>query len=225
MPLWTWSQSPNPPPRPPPVVQATVVSVPSSGSQSAAGNASGETAAKAALPSPPQPPVPQEPCIKAPASFPSLERLSVDEMRNLKENKLIMDDWILELPQVQAITRKLKEAREENSRLSADILSHEEEVSTATSSCETCQTMLKERLRSVEALSRERNEILKHRSQQQATTILATRAQQADTQAEEMLQDALSGEAMNASALADFRKRFVQQKMEKHWRLAIKAAS
>jgi len=85
--------------------------------------------------------------------------------------------------------------------------------------------MLKERLHSLEALFRERNEILKHRSQKQATTILANRAQQADAEAEQTLQEALSGEAMNASAFADFRKRFLQQKMEKHWRLAIKAAS
>jgi len=102
-----WSPSPAPPPgRPPPVVQATVVSVASSGSQPAAGSAGlalagGETAAKAALPSPPRPPsVHEEPIPEAPTSFPSLERLSIDEMRNLKANELIMDDWILELPQV-----------------------------------------------------------------------------------------------------------------------------
>lgn len=166
---------------------------------------------------------PQERVPEPPGTFPKLESLALDELQRLQATTIVMDDFILDLPQAKAITTKLKEVREKNCGLAADILGREEEHERAAERLEQGRVALKQRLEVVEALTRERDQILMQRSPETMSSVLVAKAQQADHEAEDVLREALSSHGtMDASALAKFRQRFVQQKMEKHWRLAMK---
>uniref|UniRef100_A0A7S2C8T9 Uncharacterized protein n=1 Tax=Alexandrium andersonii TaxID=327968 RepID=A0A7S2C8T9_9DINO len=84
---------------------------------------------------------------------------------------------------------------------------------------------LKQQLEAVGALSREREQIMKQRSPELMAETLKAKAQEADHRAQEMVSEAVdSADRMDAGALSELRQRFVQEKMEKHWRLAVKAS-
>ncbi|CAK9020513.1 unnamed protein product [Durusdinium trenchii] len=75
-----------------------------------------------------------------------------------------------------------------------------------------------------QAKLQQRSEILQRRSPHQLGLRLNAKAQEAEHLAEETLNQALDGGAMDAAGLSQFRQQFLQQKMNKHLHIALKAA-
>lgn len=158
-----------------------------------------------------------------PASFPELDRLSESELQYLQANSSALDDWLMDLPQVKACDDRLKRVREENCELACGLLARQAELEDTRRQCERGRAALDRRREAVEALGRQRDEILQQRAPERLGAVLTARAQEADAQAEALLQEALdSSVLMDMAALSEFRKSYVQQKAEKHWRLALK---
>lgn len=160
-----------------------------------------------------------------PESFPLLRQLSDADLQVLEANSTAIDDWILDLAEVKCFSQRVKDLRQENVKLAEEILLKEQELNHVTAQRSEALREEEESRKVVEALGAKRDEILNQRSPQQLAEALLAKAHAADAEAERTLQEALSAPgSMDAAQLAQFRLRFVQQKAEKHWRLAMKEA-
>ena len=201
MPWWSSSPSPAPASTPAPVKAEVVAVLPKA--------------------TPPPPPASRSP--EVPATFSQLDNFSLCELQHLQANKSALDDLILEQTQVKDLANQLKTARVENRAKAQAILDHEPATQAVSEDYATASQALAATKASVEALTAQRNEILQRRSPEQLAMKLNGQAHTADAGAEDLLRDALEASTMDASALSQFKQQFVQQKMEKHVRLALKA--
>ncbi|CAE7775808.1 unnamed protein product [Symbiodinium sp. KB8] len=175
--------------------------------------------------SPQPPPTPESRLPAVPSTFSELDNYSLSELQNLRANKPALDDLILEQTDVKALQKQLETARMENRSTAQSILSQESGTQSTSQDYASVSQALSATKASVEALSAQRDEILQKRSPEQLCVMLNGQAHTADAAAEDLLRDALEArQSLNASALAQFKQQFVQQKMEKHTRLALKSS-
>ncbi|CAE7300300.1 unnamed protein product [Symbiodinium sp. CCMP2456] len=174
----------------------------------------------------PQPPPPPESRLPAvPSTFSELDNYSLSELQNLRANKPALDDLILEQTDVKALLKQLETARMENRSTAQSILNQETGMQATSQDYASVSQALSATKASVEALSAQRDEILQKRSPEQLCVMLNGQAHTADAAAEDLLRDALEArQSLDTSALAQFKQQFVQQKMEKHMRLALKSS-
>ncbi|CAK9020514.1 unnamed protein product [Durusdinium trenchii] len=202
-----WSSTPAPAPGPT-SVQAEVVAV---------------------LPSPPEearppPPPPGPTPPRIPERFSVLGNLSVAELQQRQANGSAVDDLILEESAVKDLAKELSTIRQEGSDIADAIVSREPRVAEASADYEAATQAVEVLRSSVQAKLQQRSEILQRRSPHQLGLRLNAKAQEAEHLAEETLNQALDGGAMDAAGLSQFRQQFLQQKMNKHLHIALKAA-
>mmetsp|Transcript_119744 Transcript_119744/g.298699 ORF Transcript_119744/g.298699 Transcript_119744/m.298699 type:complete len:226 (-) Transcript_119744:67-744(-) len=218
MPFW-WGREAQPPAEqtpppiqtPAPIPVAVARLVPPSGAEAPGAAAAGVQ-------------VPRERMPEVPATFPGINTLSADVLQQLVEQgSLVLDDWVADHEAVLKITDRVKELRKENADLARDLIAKEASFAEVAQLRRSGGAALAEKQSTIEALAKRRVELLKKRAPERQAAELQARAQKADGEAEDLLQDALAtGGPMDNSALAAFRQQFVQQKMEKHWRMALK---
>eukprot|EP00913_Durusdinium_trenchii_P009237 g8683.t1 len=181
----------------------------------------------AVLPSPPEearppPPPPGPTPPRIPERFSVLGNLSVAELQQRQANGSAVDDLILEESAVKDLAKELSTIRQEWSDIADAIVSREPRASADYEAATQAVEVLRS---SVQAKLQQRSEILQRRSPHQLGLRLNAKAQEAEHLAEETLnQDALDGGAMDAAGLSQFRQQFLQQKMNKHLHIALKAA-
>merc|ERR1719215_1428739 len=191
-----------------PVVQATVVAT--------TPNAQAATPQSAPSREPPRERVPD-----MPTPLP-LADLSITTLQYMNDNTAATDDWISDLRHVKDVAKRAQEARERNSKLASDLVDKEAVFNDLMSNYTSTLQALEARRAAVRELDEQRNAMLLLRAPYKMADTLEERAAVADEQAEETLADALDAAPMDAAALTEFRQRFVQQKTDKHWRLAMK---
>uniref|UniRef100_A0A6U6RHA3 VPS37 C-terminal domain-containing protein n=1 Tax=Zooxanthella nutricula TaxID=1333877 RepID=A0A6U6RHA3_9DINO len=169
------------------------------------------------------PGTPRERPPAVPDTFPDLNSLGESELQHMHQSELLLSDFVLARPPVAAIATRVKDLREENNKLAKDLLAKETAFQGASTRVAAGRVALEAKRSSVEALAARKEVLLAKHTPQVMGTGLAQRAQEADQQAEDTLNGALaSGDTMDAASLSNFRQKFTQQKMDKHWRLALK---
>ena len=202
MPWWSSSPTPAAASQPAPVTAEVVAVLPKA--------------------TPPTPPEPKKPA--PPTTFSDLDNYSLCELQHLQANKSALDDMILEQAQVKDLVKQLEAVQLENRGKAENILSSEPRTQASSQAYADVSEALASTKASVEALAAQRDEILRKRSPEQLALLLNGEAQNADAAAEDLLRNASEAQTMDASALSQFRQQFVQQKMQKHMRLALKAS-
>jgi len=219
---WPWSR-PDPAPEPAPSVggpaqpaaaMPVAVAVPVA--------PAGAAAAPAGIPQSPS----REQVPPIPHSFAQqLQRMGDEDLQQLQANDLLMDDLIMDMPEVQALQKRRKEAHQELRDLAERVLRQEGECKDAVQACQQAREPLRELRGSVQDLCRRRDELARSHAPDKTAAILQAEADQRDQAAEEALSDILGADKqLDVDALAAFRKRYVEEKVEKHWRLGLAQA-
>lgn len=200
-----------------PVVAATVA-LPITPTLPAAAAASTSTCGSA-----PQPSLGQVPL--APEQFPELEKLEEDYLQALQANLQSLEDWITEHPKAQDCHQYLKDIRAQNCRLSRLMLEKRKEIEQEEYLVSKSRFGVDLKRDAVRSLQREQAEALTRRrhAPQQLGQRLSGEAAAADAGAEALLEKALATEVtMGGAALAQFRQQYLEKKMEKHRKLALR---
>lgn len=154
-----------------------------------------------------------------------LQRMGDEDLQQLQANDLLMDDLIMELPEVQALQKRRKEAHQELKDLAERVLRQEGEYKGALQACQQAREPLRELRGSVQDLCRRRDELARSHAPDKTAASLQAEADQRDQVAEEALSEILGADKrLDGDALAAFRKRYVEEKVEKHWRLGLAQA-
>jgi len=206
----------------PVVVQATVAAVVSPAAPVAARSSTGPASAATAEQSTRErvtvPAIPQ--------SFEQLNRMSKEEVEFLQANLRNLEDFVLELPAAQQCRDRVASLQAQNCGLAQQLLSRKkplDDVEYELSKSRLAIDLVRDK---VKTLQRQQSETFSR--QQQAPAILAAglaeRAKEADQAAENDLTESLdaAGGPMDSSQIAQFKEKFMQNKMEKHWRLAVR---
>jgi len=160
-----------------------------------------------------------------PASFPQLTRMAEDDLQQLLHNDPLKDDLIMEMPEVQALQKRRKEAHQELRDLAERVLRQEGEYQGALRACRQAREPLAELRGSVQDLCRRRDELARGHAPDRTAAVLQAEADQRERAAEEALSEILGADRqLDDDALAAFRKRYVEEKVEKHWRLGLRQA-
>lgn len=190
-------------------------------------------------PSPPPPPQPQHAAGPAavqptnrhtvpplPMHFPHIGTKSVEELSLIPsgERPDLVEDYILEIPDVASMMEKLRKAHADNEELAASIVSVGKECNAFRDQILENRELTQKRLADVATIKAKRDFILSRRSGPEAAAELRSRAEVADNVAENELQSVLSGGPLNPEALSEFKKKYLENKCVKHRRLAIAAA-
>mmetsp|Transcript_35988 Transcript_35988/g.71645 ORF Transcript_35988/g.71645 Transcript_35988/m.71645 type:complete len:216 (+) Transcript_35988:3-650(+) len=174
---------------------------------------------------PPAPSTPREQAPAVPANFVALNGLSEAELNHLQHSVDLQSDVLHDEPAVKTCAKRVEELRAENSRLAKDILSQEQSYTAVATRVTGARERLAVKRAFVEALASKKEAIAAQRAPAKMRDLLAEEAHKADAEAEEFLLTAASaGGALDEAGLSAFRDKFVQMKMDKHWRLALKAS-
>lgn len=174
----------------------------------------------------PKPPEPSKEAVPDPpgnirAEF---EKMPEDMLQSLKANPQALDDWLLTQKQAVDYFSHAQEVMERNGELARSLLAKEAELGEAEIMESTGREVLGPRRQAVERLLPQRDEILKKQSPDQVVAMLTQQAAVEDEEAENLLTDALDGGELDDAGLTNFKQQFMEKKMEKHWRLAVKAS-
>ncbi|CAK0860033.1 unnamed protein product [Prorocentrum cordatum] len=154
-----------------------------------------------------------------------LQPMSEDELQQLVGADLLMDDLIFGMPEVQALQKRRREAHQELRDLAERVLRQEGEFKGALRACQEAREPLRELRGSVRDLCRQRDELARALAPERVAAALQAEAGQRDQAAELALSEVLAADTrLGDDALAALRKRYVEEKVEKHWRLGLAQA-
>lgn len=155
----------------------------------------------------------------APSQFPGLNALSKEEMSALRAEQKFLDDWLTDQREVKEYKDKAQQLRQEQEGMAYNVLAMESEFDSTHRAYENSTQGLSSAQSRVQALLDERQNILQRQSPDELGRILKTRAQNADSDAEQCLQTALV--TPSELDLAQFRQTYLSKKTEMHKRVAL----
>lgn len=241
MPLSSWfSRQPSPhvpPPAPPSIAVTTPAPMPIAQGYVVGTEMTRPASSTEALPGPSTAPPGQGPTathgysepsrvqieeVQPAPSFSGLAQLEEKELQYLQANPILLNDWIMELPEALSCVSRVGELCQRNADLANSILAKEADFDNAKQHLAKTSAGVDELRESVQQMLAQRNAIAAKQSPNLLASRFEAEAKSADILAENILVQACEGPVMSTDDLADFKQQFMQQKMEKHWRTALK---
>lgn len=151
--------------------------------------------------------------------------MDLSELQALKANLPAVDDFLFEQPAVRDYKRQLEVIRVESVAAARRLLDQEAVVTAALAQRDRGRVALAQRRGVVESLLAERRELAARQAQAlpRAAAKLEVGARKADESGEAFLGQVLDDEtALDEEAVAEFRRKYLLDKMLKHQRLGMR---